>query len=418
MRSDRSAKGEWLRHWPIALCAFLSVSVGVTHNYSLGLFIGPIEQEFGWSRGQITGGLMIVAIMSVTLAPFAGLMIDRFGARRIGLPGMIVYCSAIAALSTVSGSIWAWWALWVLVAMGSVLIKPTVWTAAVVSYFEKSRGLALAVTLSGAGLGSATAPFFAEMLIADHGWRAAYVMLALIGASISLPLAFFVFYDAEERRLKSARGTERVRIAAPGVSAREGFRSIQFVKLGVAALLTTMSLYAIVIHFVPMLSDRGIGRQAAAGVASLIGISAIVGRVTCGFLLDRLNARWVGAVVFAMPLVAVGLMLGFDGSTAMAAAIAIVVGLSVGGDADVISYLCTRYFGLRSFGTLFGTLVGIISLGTGTGPFLAGIAFDATGHYTIALFAMIPLLCLSAALIATMGSYPSFDAKRPGELPA
>ncbi|MDB5430852.1 MAG: hypothetical protein JWP35_1968 [Caulobacter sp.] len=411
-----TALSEWRHHWLVVFAASMACAVGVTHSYAVGVFMAPIQHAFHWTRGDITAGLLVVSVVSVVLAPFFGMMIDRFGPRRVGLPGLVLYCGAVAGLGLAGPSIWTWWALWVFVAVGSVSIKPTVWTAGVVSHFERGRGVALAATLCGTGVGSALTPMITDRLITAYGWRGAYFGLGAIGLAISLPLAITAFHDARDKAVQS--GAIKTRGGAPvppGLTAREGMATWRFFRLALAGLLTTAALYAMVVHFVPILSAGGVSRKAAVGIAGLIGLSSLIARLACGFLIDRFDARAVGAVVFALPVAGCVLLLNFHGSPVQATAIAIVVGLSVGGEVDIISYLSARYFGLRAYGTIFGTMVGLLSLGVGMGPFLAGVVFDRTGGYGPALWALIPLLLLSATLIALMGAYPSFAA--PAEPP-
>ena len=101
----------------------------------------------------------VISGISVILAPLVGLAIDRFGSRRVGLPGLIVYLVGVALLSTATPSIWHWWSLWALIAVGTVLIKPTVWVAAIASRFDANSGIALAIALCGTSIGAAILPF-------------------------------------------------------------------------------------------------------------------------------------------------------------------------------------------------------------------------------------------------------------------
>ena len=135
--------------WLLVLASTFALVASVAHVYSVGVFIGPLEAEFGWSRGEISAGLGVISVISVVLAPFVGLAIDRCGSRRIGLPGLVIYLTGVALLSTATPSLLHWWALWALIAIGTVLIKPTVWVAAIASRFDRRRGLAMALAICG-----------------------------------------------------------------------------------------------------------------------------------------------------------------------------------------------------------------------------------------------------------------------------
>ena len=144
-QSDTSALAEWRAHWPMVVAAMAGLSFATVSIYSMGLFMEPLSREFGWTRAQISVGLSIVALFAVPLSPFAGALIDRWGSRRLGIPGVILSALAFAAFSLATGSLSQWYVLWVCYALVAIAIKTTVWTAAVSSVFQKGRGLALAV---------------------------------------------------------------------------------------------------------------------------------------------------------------------------------------------------------------------------------------------------------------------------------
>ncbi|MGD9541037.1 MAG: MFS transporter [Parvularculaceae bacterium] len=383
--------------------------VGAIYIYSLGLFIQPIEQEYGWSRTEISFGLTLLSIICVLLAPFMGMIIDKLGARSLALPGMVVYCLAIASLSLVGKEVWMWWVGWFFVALGSVAIKPTVWAAAVSSYFSAGRGFAMAVALCGTGIGQALLPPLTNALVAELGWRAAYVVLGLGSAVIILPLLFFFFYDARESNRR--KGVANVgRQTMPGLDLREGFASFRFIFLAATALITTTGIVGIVVHFVPILSAGGLDRTTAAAAAGVIGLASMTGRLATGFLLDRIDGRIIGGISYSTPIITCLLMLQFDGTFEQALVLAVITGLSLGAEIDVLAYLASRYFGLRNYGTLYGTIVGLTTLGGGVGPLIAGFIYDTTGGYSLALMLFIPAFLAAALMIVSLGRYPVFAA--------
>lgn len=413
---ESSARSEWRDGWPLPLASGVGLAVSVAHIYTAGLFIVPLEREFGWSRTAITSGLSIVSVFSVCLAPFMGMLIDRWGSRRIGLPGILLYCAAIAGLSFANASLWSWWALWVLIAFGSICTKSTVWTTAVASRFDKARGMALAITLCGAGVGSATLPILAAFLLAEFGWRGAYVTMGGLLAAISAPVLLLFFYDAADKAGKAA-GTVRSadRSHLPGLGIREAMLSTRYLRLAVASLAAVSAITAIMVHLVPILIGEGLETSEAAAAASLVGIGSILGRLGAGFLLDRLSGPLIGATAFSMPILIAFTLMQVDGSLQLAMLAAFVLGLSLGGEVDVIAYLTTRFFGIRNFGTLFGTLVGLQSLAVGTGPVLAGYVYDRSGAYDWVLIGVMPVFGLAALMVGTLGRYPILP--KPQEAP-
>jgi MFS family permease len=163
---------------------------------------------------------------------------------------------------------------------------------------------------------------------------------------------------------------------------------------------------------VPILTDRGANPLAAAGIASLVGIFSIVGRLGTGFLLDRFAAHLVGAGIFLLPIVACALLF-FDGANHLSqAGAAAAFGLTVGAEVDVIAYLTSRHFGLKHFGVFFGAMSGALALGVAFGPLAAGAAFDRYGSYAQFLELTMIFMAISSLALVTLGR-PKFVAGDP-----
>lgn len=406
-----SAADEWRESWPVVLAGLAGIMLFTVHTYSLGVMIAPLEREFGWSRAQISAGPMIVAVCGVVMAPVVGFVIDRFGPRRVGVIGATLLCAALAMLSTATGSIGSWLTLWTVLALIAVFVGPTVWTAAVSSLFHAGRGFALAVTLCGTGLGSSLVPIVSSHLVDWYGWRGAYLGLAAFWGVLTLPLVYFCFSSAiDRRRLASRTGSAARPEALDGVTAREGFRSIRFVKLAMAAFALTLALSGFIVNLVPILTLDGLPRNTAAAIAGLIGVGAIIGRLCGGMLLDRINGNLVAGVAVTLPIVSSVLLIFLPGQVLVAFAAVLLAGLATGAELDAVAYLVTRHFGLRNFGALFGTISGLLVLANGLGPLLMNYTYDLTRSYQPSLWAMIPICLMSSVLFLTLGPYPGFAA--------
>lgn len=179
MSEGRSARDEWRVSWPLLLAALVGGSFAAMPVYAMTFFIDPLSQDLGWSRTQVTVGLTLIAIADIPLAPVAGALIDRFGARRIAIAGLSATALAFASLAATTGAFALWIFQWALYALAGVTLKNTLWTSAVSSAFISGRGMAIAVTLCGTALRQTLAPLLAYWLIEAVGWRLAYVGLAL-----------------------------------------------------------------------------------------------------------------------------------------------------------------------------------------------------------------------------------------------
>lgn len=404
----RESREDWL----VVVVSTVGLAISMLYVYSLGALIIPVQAEFGWPRGEIVGGLTFVSVISVAMAPLVGWGIDRLGSRRIALAGMTIFCAAIAALALTTPHIWHWWATWALIACGSVLIKPTVWMAAIGSRFVERRGLAIGLALSGTGICSATAPYITHAMVDTWGWRTAVFGLGAGGAAIALPLMLLFFRDR-----KGAPGPRRADApAATGLEVGEAMRSSRFLRMALAGFTQMFAVMALTVHFVPIMVQASISRADAAAVAGTIGVAAIISHIAVGYLLDRFSGPLIGGLSFGLPVVACLLLLNFDGSLAAAAMVGAVIGLSLGAGVDVMTYLASRYFGMRHYGLVFGTMGGMMSLGIGFGPTFAGMMFDSFGSYDMMFSVLIPIFALGAVLIGSLGRYPDFGA--PGRVAA
>lgn len=389
--------------WGVVLVCVVGLTISMTYLYALGPFIVPVSQELNWSRAETSAGLTLISLVSVFAAPLVGYSIDRVGSRRIAIAGCVIFCSGIALLSTAT-SLTSWLLIWGVVAAGSVLMKPTVWMSAVARRIRRRRGLAMGVALTGTGISSALSPVLAGALIGSFGWRTAFLSLGIGSALILLPLLILFFRD------RSAAVPNR-NVAAQahvetGITIAQGLRSTAFVRLLLSGFLINFSVMGLVVHFVPLLAGQGFQMTAAVQLASLIGVSTIVARLVTGSLIDRVHGPIVAAIAFSLPIAACLMLLSFDGSAIMAAAIAVMIGAAVGAEVDALAFLSSRYFGMRSFGTLFGTITGGISLGIGLGPTTAGYIHDVFGSYRPMFMLTLPLVAVAVALVATLGPYP------------
>lgn len=408
MTGQRSALQEWQRYWHVPVTASLGYATAVMYVYSMGAYIEPIQQEFGWSRALVSSGITMAAFLSALFCIPVGILVDRIGPRRVGLAGVLLMCLCVGSLGTATGTRANWIMLWCLLAFSTLFVQATVWTSAVNSRFEKSRGLALAITLSGASVSAAIFPVLATWLIGHLDWRSAYMAMAGIWALVTLPFMYLGFRGAQDQ--KASRAASPVnKDEIPGLTIAQGIRSPALYKLLMASGFFAFTAIGIVVHFVPILKDRGADPLEAAGIASLIGIFSVVGRLGTGYLLDKFPAHLVGAVAFIIPVFA-SLLLIYDGSNPVNQVLAAAIfGLTLGSEVDVIAYLSAKHFGLKNFGALYGAVVMALSLGTAFGPLGAGMIYDAYGSYVP--FMMLTAVLMAASAISLMTLNPVYSRK-------
>ncbi|MBW8755274.1 MAG: MFS transporter [Sphingomonadales bacterium] len=409
---ERSALQEWKAHWPLVIAGMIGFSFYAMVTYSIGTFMEPLEQAFGWNRKQISLGLTIFGLAAAFAGPPMGALIDRFGSRRMALVGLVLSGATFACFSLANGSITQWIVLWVVFSLCSVMIKSTVWSAGTSSVFTASRGLALAAVLTGSALGQVFAPLTANALIQSQGWRAAYIWIGLGWAGLGAVLVALLFYDAHalgQRRANAAGEIKRL----PGLTIREACRNSRIIRIACANLLMSFVGAGITVHLVPLIAETGVARTQAAEIAALAGIGGIVGKFLSGWLLDRIQGSLVPFTSFAIGALGYFMLLNMFHTPAALIAGTLCLGYASGAGLQVSTYLISRYAGLRNFGVIFGTIASSMMLGSSFGPLIAGAIHDATGSYAALLWTAMPVMLLCSLLFVGLGPYPVFA--RPDE---
>lgn len=417
-KSNFTAKQEWHAGWTLVIAASLGFSFFSVMLASTGLFMGPLGEEFGWSRTLLSSGPSIATVMTAVLGPFLGMLIDRFGTRRVALPGLVLTMAAISSFGLLNGSQAQWVTLWVVFGIVSVSIKSTPWTTAVVGVFHKSRGLALALTLSGTAVAQSVVPPLGNFLITEFGWRGGFVWLAMGWGSITLLVCLLFFFDVRARAAKKRKADERAGRAPvqeapdaqdPGLTIPEAWRDSALWRLAIANFVVMVLTMGLAIHLFPILTEAGVSRANAAWLVGLSGIAGIVGKLVTGVLLDRFRPNWVGGITLGAAALAFALLLDGIRSPTLIVIALLVNGYAAGTKTHITGFLTAGYAGMRNFGAIYGLMSSLMALAAGMGPLLAGLVYDTFGDYRFFLMAGTVGCALGGLLILSMPRYPDWD---------
>jgi MFS family permease len=391
--------------WLVVLAAYCGamVSFGSLLVFTFSIFLKPLSGAFGWSRESVSAAFGLAALTVAVCSPPLGHLLDRFGPRRVILPCMAVFGVAFASLGFLTPRLTHLYAVFVLLGIVGNGTTQMGYSRAVSTWFDRCRGLALALVMAGVGTGAMLFPPIAQALIAGYGWRTAYIVLGVLVLLLGLPLtALFV----RER----PRDGVRASAALGGATVSQGLRSPAFWILIATLLLSSVSMNGAITHLSPLLTDRGVPASHAALAASMLGLASFAGRLITGFLLDRFFGPRVG--FFLSALAAAGIfMLARAATSVPGIAAAMLIGLGVGAEADLTPYLLTRYFGLRAFSTLYGFTWTAYAMAGAIGPVWMGKAFDATGSYQSLLTLLSVATLGSAALLLLLPRYPRAEAQ-------
>ena len=378
----------------------LIVGNGPIVFFTFGLFLGPVTREFGWDRATFSSSLLVGHGCAAAAYPFLGRAIDRYGIRRVSLTSIGLFALSLASLSLTPPSPAVFIAMAGLVGLLSAGQAPLPYAKAVSSWFDERRGLALGIAMTGIGIGATLVPQFARAVIDAYGWRAGYVALAALMFIVAFPVVAIFIREPDSHARTITYGDS----VLPGLTLGESVRSASFWLLAIPVFLVVTAINGIVGHLVPLLTDRGFALGQATATLSAVGLSTIAGRLVSGYLLDRFFAPYVAAALFLLPLAGVGILAAGAGGPALILA-ATALGFGLGAEVDVIGFMVSRYFGLRSFGEIYGCMFAIFTVGTGLGPVLMGLSFDETRSYTLALAVFGVALVCASVLVSRLGRY-------------
>ncbi len=405
---------EFGKGWKVLTAAFLGVMCGaspIPFNI-LGALFKPLQEEFGWNRGQVSAGITVFGITASLMAPVIGWLADKYGVRRVALWSLVGFVVSFASLYFIPASLFGYYALWFFVGLVGIGSTPLTWSRAISLWFVKNRGLALGIMLIGTSAAALIVPNLAVWAITNFGWRAMFPIIALLPLLIALPVCLALFREPRPDERPAALATADGKVA--GMTFGAAVRTRQFWTLWVSILLIALAYGGAHIHMIPIVMDHGFSIGAAAGMMSIVGLGLLVGRVGVGFLLDRVWGPAIGFPVLCLPALACYLLMGTSSDVMAISVAAFLLGFAAGAESDLIAFLAARYFGIAHFGRIYGMLYMPFGLFSAISPLVYGIVRDRAGSYDLMLTVASGLFVAGGALLLTMGRYPDQNTA-PGD---
>jgi MFS family permease len=398
--SKLTARQEWSAHWPVPFVAMAGGTGSALFAFSSGVFMKPMLKEFGWTKVQFSSSFTVMMMLGMIMVPIAGRLTDRYGPRRLALPGLVLSMTGLSMFGLMNGSMVQWLLMAFLFSLCGMLISVPIWSSAIVRCFDTSRGLALSIAMAGAGLATAIWPPVAAYTIETIGWRAAYPALAASWGVVILPLTWWFFIvpppaakDAAE--LPAADGAPVEAALTLGAA----LRSPAFIMTTIAGLLFAGITFGLTLHFVPILEERGLSEGMAAGLAGIVGISSLASRFITGYLLDRVPTAPLAVVAFLLPVAVCCLLWRSDGDYGASLLAAVLHGLGTGAEINIVIYAIARRFPQAIFGSIIAIFISTTSLAASVGPLLASFLYDERKSYDLYLIIAMPLLTFAAILM-------------------
>ena len=405
------ATAETPQGWLVVVSAMFGVSVGLSPIpfYTIGMFAPVLSQEFGWSFASLMASIAVQSATVIVVSPLAGAAVDRFGARPIALLSLVLFGLSYMSLSLTNGSIWMFYAQWILMSvLGAGTLSGT-WTRVVGGWFDRNLGIALGLANTGTGIAGFLLKPFGLWLIHDFGWRIAFAGIGLLPIVVGVPIVAWLF---RERPAAGVAINDTRPADDTGLVLREALATRQFWIMAAAFLLISFAITAPTPNLENIMRSLSFSMPVIARITGSFGLAVILGRVAGGWLLDRI---WAPACAFAILLLpAAGCWClaqpHVDETKAIASVAAL--GLAAGFEFDLLAFLANRYFGRRNYGSIYGCFYAVIAAGGGLGPVVFGRVFDVTGTYAQIL--VVGAICMvgGGAFLLLMGPYPALPERQ------
>jgi MFS family permease len=390
----------------VLAAAFLMQTAFAGSHFTFGVFLKPLARDFQWGRGETAFAYTLQWWISSPAAVWLGWLSDRIGARKVLLFGGLIFGLGFLLSSTIH-SLWQFYLYFgVFAGVGRAAARAPL-LSAVFQFFNKRKGLAVGITLSGTGVGTFLFPSLARYVMSVANWSAAFLVIGALSTVMIVTSALFIRAPkpGEVDDGKISAGSKGQGIDAGGLLGSPGqvWTVRKVLHHRVFILFLVMGLFCCISHSLPLAhivayaTDRGIGDMVAASVLGLLGVSAAVGRLLWGAVSDRIGARKAVLCCIALQT-AMMFWVAFAQGVWLFRLFAITFGLAYGGVLPLYAVVTRELFGMRRFGTIYGMHSFATSLGMGAGGLVGGILFDYTGSYFIPFMTSTALGIIATAL--------------------
>ena len=379
--------------WWIIFSGVLAMALASgTSFWTFGLYVRPLEEEFGWSRAQVSLGFSCSLLSAGVAGPLLGHLIDSRGPR-----ASIIFGSAFTVLSFLllasTTSLWQWYAFQAINALGRQMIFVMPFQSLIARWFDRRRAIALGIFGTGFAFGGFVVVPIMETVIAQFGWRGGFLFSAIAIGAFYIPFGLLIVrnYPADLGAFVDGEPPADLRRAtapATGLTPKDAIRTPMFwvIAFGMALLFYGMTGWTV--HQVPYYESKGVARDVAAIIVSASAGASIVTRLSLGLIADRVRRFEFVVIGLASLLICGSLTLLINSSTAGIAIFLVfwVLGTSAGPMIEAL--LVTRAFGVANFATILGAAMVIVMIGQILSPLIAGAIYDGSGSYdwAVAMF--------------------------------
>lgn len=375
------------------------------HAYTSGAFVSAMVEQAGYTREQMSLATLFLSATCAVTVPLAAMLMDRFGVLRIITFAVIGEAIGFALLGAMPEVFEAYAAGVVMLAVLGVGTTPPGFARIVASRFDRKRGLALGLMISGLAITAITAPSWATWIIDSAGWRVGYWALSALVLLLGLSGVWLI--KSDERH--SARNAHTAaHPARTGKGDWSALRQPLFWLLLIGFLAPGFFSGGYLLHLISLLKDRGFTPAEAAQIQGLMGFTIFIGRIASGAALDRFRAQYVAAVAFTISGLGCALLLTSNPLLVSIASLAI--GLTIGAELDIMAYVIARFFGLDSFGRLYGLAYAGLIVASGASPLMIALVASDGGYSSALVVSCIGTILGAVILLCIQSNQPHVSA--------
>lgn len=389
-----------------AVCAvFLGLAAGYPSSYvaTATTFVLPLSAAFRWGR-SIPSLMYVASMLGIALSSLRlGYIIERFGPGRIAACSGISLALVMALLSTLSGSISIALVLCFLAGALGAGTSVGLYLSVLPNWFDRDLGRALGFSILGLSVGVTLMPALASTVMLAHGWRTAYLVLAGVQLTLTLGAATILLWLG---RAVGPPDQNAAPASEAGFTLAQALRTPSFWLVAAIFFLASAALFGVSLHLLPLYADRGIVPSMFPVIAAAAGIGTLAGRFASGLLLDHVDCRIVAGctvVIGTMGIVWLALV-DHVGLPTDAYLPPILIGMSLGAESDLLSYMARRFYGLAHCAAIYNRLLVSYYLGAIAGPLYLGWAFDHLANPRAALLGLAASGMLASLAVGTLPS--------------
>ena len=390
---------EFRTHWRPLAAGALGVGTGLSLNtYVLSIFAPYLIKEFGWSLSQ-WAMLGLVQFAAMVAIPIAGRLTDLYGVRRVAALGAFAYPLSLFVISRLGGDIYVYMGILLAQIVICSTTTMTVYSRIVAGAYSARRGLALGICGSAPPLIGAIASPLLSAVVADHGWRTGYVAMAVFCGICSVATFFLLGRGDAARQARPVQPAE----TRPRGDYRAILSSPVFWIIFAALVLVNLPFSLASSQLKLVVLAQGLPDATAALMITVFAVSSIAGRVVFGAALDRLPAHLIAALAFCLPVIGL-LLLASPYDTLVPVMLGLVfIGLSFGGEGDIVPYLVTKHFNLAIYGSVYGLLTAAMGASMALGNVLLSAILAESNDYDRYFVIAAAATAIGSALFLLLG---------------